>query len=69
MVYRTYVKLKANYSLHSSGRCAYHNYKERFYEPVKCQGGSDGSAGIATLQHPTGRKLNRFKRSFTGQVG
>lgn len=49
VVYRTYLKFKASNSLHSPGRCAYHNYKERFYEPVKCQGGSDGSAGIATL--------------------
>lgn len=56
VVYRTYVKLKVSNSLHSPGRYAYHNYKERLYEPAKCQGGGDGSAGVAAFQHPTGIK-------------
>lgn len=56
VVYRTYVTLKVSNSLHSPGRYAYYNYKERLYEPAKCQGGGDGSAGVAAFQHLTGIK-------------
>lgn len=52
VVYRTYVKLRASNSLHSPWRYAYHNYKDRLYEPAKCQESGDRSAGVAAFQHP-----------------
>lgn len=56
-------------SLHSPGRHAYYNCKDRLYELAKCQEGDDRSAGVAPFQLPSGMKRGNvfgFNRSFMG---